>query len=75
MITFQFVLFFIIVYLCVYALINRVCQCVEHCATTKAYGKFLDSNGRLTQENMLEKINQEIFQNGNKHGFSKPNKE
>ena len=38
------------IYLCVYALINRVCQCIEHCATAKAYSKFRE-NGVLVKMN------------------------
>lgn len=36
----QYMLSFLALYICVYALINRVCQCVEHCATARAYSKF-----------------------------------
>lgn len=36
------------IYLCVYALINRVCQCIEHCATARAYSKFRE-NGVLVK--------------------------
>ena len=46
MIFIQYVIAFLIVYLCVYSLINRVCQCIEHCATARAYSKFRE-NGML----------------------------
>ena len=39
----QIIIAFLIAYLCVYALINRVCQCIEHCATARAYSKFRES--------------------------------
>lgn len=45
----QIVIAFLIVYLCAYALINRVCQCIEHCATARAYSRFRE-NGVLDQE-------------------------
>ena len=46
----QYVIAFLILYICVYALINRVCQCIEHCATAKAYSKFRE-NGVLVKMN------------------------
>ncbi len=45
--------FFVAIYLCVYALINRVCQCIEHCATARAYSKFRE-NGVLVKMNDVE---------------------
>lgn len=41
------------IYLCVYALINRVCQCIEHCATARAYSKFRE-NGVLVKMDDVE---------------------
>lgn len=49
----QYVIAFPILYICVYALINRVCQCIEHCATAKAYSKFRE-NGVLVKMNDVE---------------------
>lgn len=58
----QIVVAFLIIYLCVYALINRVCQCIEHCATARAYSKFRE-NGVLVKMDDLEagiqKLNKE----------------
>lgn len=42
----QLVIIFIL-YLCVYALISRVCKCIEHCATARAYSKFTENGGRF----------------------------
>lgn len=39
----QYVIAFLILYLCMYALIDRVCQCIEHCATARAYSKFREN--------------------------------
>lgn len=39
----QMVIAFVIVYICVYALIGRICQCIEHCATARAYSKFREN--------------------------------
>lgn len=33
----------IILYLCAYTLIDRLCKCIEHCATAKAYSKFREN--------------------------------
>ena len=58
----QFIVAFFILYLCVYALINRVCKCIEHCATARAYPKFRE-NGVLVKmddvEAGIQKSNQE----------------
>ncbi len=58
----QIVVGFLIIYICLYALINRVCQCVEHCMTAKAYSKFRE-NGVLVNINDVEagiiKLNKE----------------
>ena len=40
---FEFCVAVLFVYLCLYGLVNRVCRCKEHCATAKAYGKFVDN--------------------------------
>ena len=34
---------FTIIYICIYALINRICQCTEHCATARAFSRLYDS--------------------------------
>lgn len=53
MIFIQYVIAFLIVYLCVYSLINRVCQCIEHCTTARAYSKFRE-NGMLLKMDDVE---------------------
>lgn len=58
----QIVIAFLIVYICVYALINRVCQCIEHCATAKAYSKFRESGMQLKMDDVeagIQKANKE----------------
>ena len=58
----QYMLSFLVLHICVYALINRVCQCVEHCATARAYSKFRE-NGVLVKMDAVEagikKLNKE----------------
>lgn len=48
--------FIVAIYLCVYALINRVCKCIEHCATAKAYGKFRELGIMVKMEDVQKKI-------------------
>ena len=58
----QIVIAFLIVYICVYALINRVCQCIEHCATAKAYSKFRENGMQLKMDDIeagIQKANKE----------------
>lgn len=49
----QFIVAFFILYLCAYALINRICKCIEHCATARAYSKFRE-NGVLVKMDDVE---------------------
>lgn len=56
MITIQQILFVLIIFICVYTLIDRICKCIEHCATAKAYSKFRE-NGVLTS---LEKVQEQL---------------
>lgn len=43
----QSVLLFLLVYLCVYSLINRLCQCIEHCSSAKALSKITEKKDLL----------------------------
>lgn len=52
----QQIIVLIILFLCVYTLIDRICKCIEHCTTAKAYSKFRE-NGILTS---LEKVQEQI---------------
>lgn len=47
---FEFCVAALFVYLCLYGLVNRVCKCMEHCATAKAYGKFVDTATGKTEQ-------------------------
>lgn len=40
----QYLILFSLVYLYVYALIGRICKCIEHCATARAYSKLKLAN-------------------------------
>ncbi len=50
------------IYLCVYALINRVCQCIERCATARAYSKFRENGIAVKMDDVaagIQKSNKE----------------
>jgi hypothetical protein len=36
-----------VIYVCVYSLISRVCSCIEHCATSKAYESLKEAEAKL----------------------------
>lgn len=58
----QMVIAFIVIYLCVYALIGRICQCIEHCATARAYSKFRENGVPLKMDDVeagIKKSNKE----------------
>ena len=40
----QLIIMFLIAYVCLYALIDRVMKCIEHCATARAYGRFREAD-------------------------------
>lgn len=39
----QIIIMFLIVYVCFYALVDRIMKCIEHCATARAYGRFKEA--------------------------------
>lgn len=53
----QIVAVAVIFYICIYALINRVCQCIEHCSTAKAYSKLKENGISVSLENLQKTIN------------------
>lgn len=58
----QYMIAFFIFYLCVYALISRVCKCIEHCATARAYSKFRENGVMVKMDDItsgIAKINDE----------------
>ena len=40
----------VIVFICLYALIDRVCKCVEHCATAKSFTKAVEASEKVKTE-------------------------
>lgn len=49
----QILIVFTIVYFCCYTLIGRICQCIEYCATARAYSRFRE-NGVLVKMDDVE---------------------
>lgn len=52
----QEIILFIIIYLCIYALISRVCQCIEHCSTARAYSKCREIVGAVSMGELKKEI-------------------
>lgn len=48
----QIIIMFFIGYVCLYALIDRIMKCIEHCATARAYGRFREA-GVMTKMDKL----------------------
>lgn len=58
----QMIIMFFIADVGVYVLLARICECIEHCATARAYSKFRE-NGMLVKlddvEGGIKKLNKE----------------
>lgn len=53
---FQAILGFFIIYLCVYTLISRICQCIERCGIARAFSKIkIDDEDARNVVEMLRK--------------------
>lgn len=63
MTAFQQALLIVIIFICTYTLIDRICKCIEHCATVRAFGKF-QKNGLSTSFEKVEKTLDEIKKSG-----------
>lgn len=48
------------VYIAVYSIVNRICNCVEHCSTAKAVGATMSK----ADKNTLKELNKTIQQEG-----------
>lgn len=46
----------LLAYICIYALIARVCKCVEHCATARAFSKFRESGIDVSLDKLQKTI-------------------
>lgn len=52
----QLIIMFLIVYICLYALTDRILKCIEHCATAKAYGHFREDGVMTTMDAVEARI-------------------
>ena len=57
----------LVIYICIYALLDRVCKCAEHCAEMKAYGAAVASG-------CVDITNPKVMETGKKNA-EKLNKE
>lgn len=47
----QLLLMILVVWFCVYVIINRICKCFESCMTSKSFQKYLDTLNKEKEEN------------------------
>lgn len=52
----QIIIMFLIGYVCLYALLDRVMKCIEHCATARAYGRFRESGVMTKMDDVAASI-------------------
>nr|UWG11858.1 MAG: hypothetical protein [Bacteriophage sp.] len=52
----QIIIMFLIGYICLYTLIDRVMKCIEHCATAKAYGQFKEAGVMIKMDDVAAGI-------------------
>ena len=43
----QTALIIVIIYICVYGVVNRICKCIEYCSLAKSYGKVAEEHPEL----------------------------
>lgn len=48
----QIIIMFLIGYICLYALVDRVMKCIEHCATARAYGRFREAGVMIKMDDV-----------------------
>lgn len=53
---FKFLIMGLILYLCLYALVDRLCQCIEHCAIARVYGNLRNTDVMTTVEDIRTTI-------------------
>lgn len=52
----QIIIMFLIGYVCLYTLIDRVMKCIEHCATARAYGRFREAGVKTKMDDVAAGI-------------------
>ena len=46
----QTALIIVIIYICVYGVVNRICKCIEYCSMAKSYGKIAEEHPELLND-------------------------
>lgn len=52
----QLIIMFLIGYVCLYSLVDRIMKCIEHCATAKAYSKFREAGVMIKMDDVAAGI-------------------
>lgn len=52
----QIIIMFLIGYICLYTLVDRVMKCIEHCATARAYGRFKEAGVMIKMDDVAAGI-------------------
>ena len=48
----QLIIMFLIGYICLYTLVDRVMKCIKHCATARAYGRFREAGVMIKMDDV-----------------------
>ena len=48
----QLIIMFLIGYICLHTLVDRVMKCIEHCATARAYGRFREAGVMIKMDDV-----------------------
>lgn len=48
----QLIIMFLIGYIYLYTLVDRVMKCIEHCATARAYGRFREAGVMIKMDDV-----------------------
>lgn len=61
----QIIIMFLIGYVCLYSLVDRVMKCIEHCATARAYGRFREAGIMTKMDEVAAGITKSKEEKGN----------
>lgn len=50
----QLLIFMIVVYICIYGVVSRICRSIEHCATARSYNKTLEYQKSKEKDDKME---------------------
>ena len=52
----QIIIMFLIGYVCLYSLLDRVMKCIEHCATARVYRQFKEAGAMIETDDVADGI-------------------